>query len=58
MHLTDSLTEGNAKQTWYECPTCAATQTISRPYESSLRRIGNSLRCSTAWPDQPRLIGT
>jgi hypothetical protein len=51
MHLTDTLTEGSAKQTWYLCPVCAAEQTTSQPSELTLRRVGNAMRCSCQWPE-------
>ena len=52
MHQTGSVTEGRAQQTWYRCPACAATQTVSQPsqaaqpYRAALQRIGDLLRCS------------
>lgn len=51
MHQTDSVTEGKARQTWYSCPICTAVQTVSQPYEATLRRVGNAQRCSCAGPD-------
>lgn len=51
MQQTDSVTEGRARQTWYRCPVCAASQTISQPYEAELQRIGDLLRCSSAGAD-------
>jgi len=51
MQQTDSITEGRARQTWYRCPTCAASQTISQPYQATLQRIGDMLRCSCDWPE-------
>lgn len=58
MQKTDSIAEGRAQQTWFECPVCAATQTISEPYEQRLKRIGTALRCSCAWPDTDHALGT
>jgi NAD-dependent SIR2 family protein deacetylase len=52
MQQTDSVTEGQARQTWYRCPLCDASQTISQPCASQLRRVGNTQRCSNGWPDQ------
>ena len=51
MRETDRITEGGACQTWYSCPVCASLQTISRPYQTPLRRIGNLQRCSGIWPE-------
>jgi hypothetical protein len=50
MQQTDSVVEGHARQTWYRCPVCAASHTVSQPYEARLRRIGNAQRCSSDWP--------
>lgn len=50
MQQTDSIAEGNARQTWYRCPVCTASQTVSQPEQATLRRIGNFLRCSCDWP--------
>ncbi len=50
MQQTDSVTEGRARQDWYRCPVCDAVQTVSRPHEAELRRVGNSQRCSSGWP--------
>lgn len=51
MQQTDSVTEGRARQTWYRCPVCAASQTVSQPCEAPLRRIGDLLRCSSDWSE-------
>lgn len=51
MNETDSVTEGGAHQTWYRCPSCAAEETVSQPYESALRRLGQVQRCSSYWPN-------
>jgi|GEM_PF-5573353 len=49
MRLTESISEGHVRQTWYQCPACGANQTVSQPDECTLRRIGSSLRCSLGW---------
>ena len=43
---TDCVVEGHARQDWYRCPVCATGQTVSRPYEAPLQRIGSLQRCS------------
>jgi hypothetical protein len=55
MDQTGAVTEGRARQTWYQCPVCTSTQTVSQPYDDGLRRIGNSLRCSCTSPESDRL---
>jgi len=52
MQQTDSVTEGRARQTWYRCPVCAASQTISQPSQAALQRIGDLLRCSCSGDGQ------
>ena len=54
MQQTDSVTEGRACQTWYRCPVCAASQTISQPHQAVMQRIGDLLRCSCGsdWPER------
>jgi hypothetical protein len=51
MQQTESVVEGRARQTWYRCPVCAASQTVSQPYQTTLLRIGNAQRCSCGGPD-------
>ena len=46
MEQTDTVTEGSARQTWYRCPLCAASQTVSQPFQTGLQRIGDAQRCS------------
>ena len=46
MEQTDTVTEGGVRQTWYRCPLCAASQTVSQPCQTVLQRIGNAQRCS------------
>jgi len=53
MQQTDSITEGRARQTWYLCPLCAASQTISQPCQTGSQRIGNAQRWSSVWPESP-----
>ena len=53
MRQTDSVTEGRARQTWYSCPVCAASQTVSQPCEAPLRRIGDAQRCIGGWTEIP-----
>jgi len=57
MDQTDAIAEGRARQTWYQCPVCTSTQTVSQPHRDALRRIGNSLRCSCTSPESHRLTG-
>ena len=57
MQQTDSIVEGRARQTWYQCPVCAANQTITQPCQTGLQRIGNLLRCSCAWQEPPGMQG-
>ena len=55
MRQTDSVTEGRAHQTWYHCPVCAADQTVSRPCEVPVRRIGKVQRWSSIAPDSGQI---
>ena len=50
MEQTDTVTEGSARQTWYRCPLCAASQTVSQPFQTGLQRIGNAQRSSCIGP--------
>lgn len=51
MQETDSVAEGRVSQTWYHCPVCACTHTVTQPCESRLRRLGDLQRCSSGWPE-------
>lgn len=46
MEQTDQVAEGRVRQVWYRCPLCAASNTVSQPHQTPLRRIGNLQRCS------------
>ena len=50
MHQTDSIDERGVRQTWYDCPVCAAHHTIVQPCEVRLHRLGDLQRCSSGLP--------
>ncbi len=48
MSQIDEVTEGNTRQTWYECQTCNALHTVSQPCDDPAVRIGSTQRYSAA----------
>lgn len=50
MQQTDSIDERGVRQTWFDCPVCAAHHTVVQPCETRLLRLGNLQRCSSGWP--------
>jgi hypothetical protein len=51
MLTTERVSEGSVSQTWYHCACCGRDQTVVRPQQPFLRRLGNKRRCSSVWPE-------
>lgn len=58
MQQTGSVDDRGVRQTWYQCPVCAADHLVVAPCEIRLHRMGNLQRCSSGWSgEQRRLYG-
>lgn len=49
MQKIDETEEQHTRQTWFECPVCESTQTVTEPAPGNGgQRIGNTLRFAAA----------
>ncbi|MDJ0741263.1 MAG: hypothetical protein QNJ91_16220 [Gammaproteobacteria bacterium] len=51
MQQTAAIDDRGVRQSWYDCPVCAAHHTVVQPCEVRLQRFGNLQRCNSGWPD-------